>query len=234
MAFCPKCGFKNDDDALFCRQCGASFNRDQASAPAAAPVQTASPVNDALSSVVQQEQIRASEIEKIDNMLKHFRSKQKLYEDYDTCIRNKAMLNDPSQIHVEGTKKVWPFLVFGPIIAVPGTYFALASLVNSRLPMWLAAFVFAIGVGLLVFGIIRSVKNRKLTGKFMSETSEQTGTHMTELAEKLQTHYEQFGPCELELKDTEPKRLEKLKEYISTGKADTVEEAVRILHREFR
>ena len=88
MPFCPKCGTKNEEGALFCRQCGTAFRQteDNTSSVPDSPVtpavtvkeQAVVPANGALSSVVQREKIRAGEVERIDDMLRHFRSKQKL------------------------------------------------------------------------------------------------------------------------------------------------------------
>lgn len=238
MPFCPKCGTKNEEGALFCRQCGTAFRQTEESTSSVpdSPVtpavtvkeQAAVQANSALSSVVQREKIRAGEVERIDDMLRHFRSKQKLYDDLAECRKLKTKMNDPSQLRVEGTKKAWPFMVIGPIVAWPVSLFIMGGMDQIVAGLIVAA----IGIGILVYGIVRLVKNKKLTGKYVSETSQQASDRLNELTEKINSHYNSYGKCELDPADTEPKRLEKLKTYIVTGKADTIEEAVKLLHKE--
>lgn len=234
MSYCVKCGSLMRDDDKFCVSCGTPL----ATAAPVSPVinQTMAPVYAPVSSLNQQERVRTDTLSELNRMINYFSLKQQQYDEYDKCSENIDIFSNPrARINVKTGLDGKPFIIAGAICAgvfMSFTYIALmlaGYTKNYGVPL-LLFFITSLGIGSLVFGIIRNTKNNRIRNNYRLNMLSQNETRFAELANELSIYYQNYGYCPTGPSYTNPKILQKLRELVYLGRADTVKEAINIMH----
>ena len=229
MSYCPNCGAQVADGYKFCMSCGKPvLTQPMAPAPVYAPVST----------INQQERVRTDTLSELNRMINYFSVKQQQYDEYDTCSDNIDYYSNPrARLNVNTGIAGKPFIIAGAIVTGIFMFFAYIALIFAQMTenygtmvvMYLISFL---GIGSLVFGIIRNVKNNRIRNNYRLNQLRQNETRFAQLADELSAYYASYGYCPTGPSYTNPKILNKLRELVYIGRADTVKEAINIMHQD--
>lgn len=224
MPYCSKCGALLDDDSRFCKKCGSPVGGQIA-------IQDSAPI----SPYSQQESIRKETLVEIDRMIEYFDQKQKLYDEYDSCIEDIEYYEDPkTRVTLESTGKVRRIL---------GIIFTIIGFVSTDIAVFIhrvskdgnvggiicCATILITGILCLVFGIRASVVFRRAEREGKEELINETEEKLNKITEELIQYYQEYGYCPTGPSYTNPKILRKLRELIYMGRADTIKEAINTM-----
>ena len=204
MVTCKECGYENNGRKI-CKRCGAVLDLSEEK-----KITSFDDIPDISMYEVNRE---------LKKMIRYFTPMQAQYSEYDYCNQKLDFLDKKGYI----PKGV---LIFG--ICTMGTMIWLAVLtiiyafkLYNGLLLWYAM-IFANGLYAAV-AYFRSLKdNRTKIKKYLGRE--------VELARQLTNHYNNYGPCLIEAKYTDPKILDRLAYIIQNRKCDTLEQAFDILY----
>lgn len=232
-----------------------------APAPAPAPMAMPVPMSVTLPAPVMQypapmalssQPVGANALAELDRMIGYFSRKQNVYDEYDSCIdelKTKRVQNVklPNGIGfiVAGAVCTYISLFFLVIVIY---FFYLSSyyrelMSNRRSSTIDNIFVFWIivlglllvaGIVFLVLGIIRQKKRNRIAKESKAQAGNQTVYRLSQLVKDLEANYVSYGFCMTGTYYTNPKILRLLKDKILSGRAYSIEDAIRILHKDAR
>ena len=258
--YCYKCGAQIEDSDSFCNYCGTnvvSQATELVNAPAtplspaspAVPVSPSVPLSivspsapvspvPSVSPLYFQEASRKDAIAELDRMISYFSQKEKQYENYDHYSERIAFYNNPrSRIVTTGSGK--PGIIVGSImmgLSLPvGEIAALIGSISSDSAaggITLGIALFAIGGILLGAGIKTNIDNKNYDKKTRASEIRKNTELLNAVTEELALYYENYGYCPTGPSYTNPKILRKLRELVYLGRADSIKEAINIMHQD--
>ena len=198
---CLNCGSMLEEDSRSCKNCGAPTGEIMQVVPQ--------------SNVDQRKKIRSDECEELDRMIRHFSKKSAEYARYDQLCE----LIDPRHV-----KKKVGLLVWGIILCTIAAMFFSCGTSFDAPSLGLLAFglLFVCGGLIMIIGFIVNSKNKNANYR-------NTCREFDALTEKLYRHYLDYGPCLVSAEYTNPSNLRAIRDTVSSGRADTIKEAVNIL-----
>lgn len=153
----------------------------------------------------QKDEIRKSEIAALESVYKHFKGKRALYEEGDR-------IDDKLERLSRGVRSA--MLVWGAILLFLGCIFVISVKGLG---------IFLLVVGGIFFGIclFRKIFNRVQLAKYQSENERVT--------KEINDYYRTYPNCPVGVDYTHPVATEALLEYMRSGRADTIKEAINVL-----
>ncbi|MBO4366127.1 MAG: zinc-ribbon domain-containing protein [Clostridia bacterium] len=214
MAFCSKCGQKNDDNSRFCNSCGAPlFNDGPANSPA----------SDYVSNTYGQ---RMKEMSLMDQLIAWFSQKNPQYDEYDE-------VGERIYRYEGGARKgllVWG-IIFSAIAFLSGFYGVIAKITKNEAGTTLLFIAFLLmipGSIMLISFIVKSSKYKRIYNKSLARYEE--------LTNELVTYYNQYvaanGFCPVGFEYTNPAVLGVIKGVMQGGRADTIKESIKTLEQD--
>ena len=160
--------------------------------------------------------------------------KQQQYDEYDHCIDEIERLSKPNarvnaKVGVDGSLLLILGIVFTAI-------FYLVTVICAFQKLWgiaVGTFCFLlVSVIVLIIGArLKYRKNRILRETRLARLKE-TEDKFDSIAKELYQHYVNYGYCPTSPSYTNPKILEKIRENIWNGRADTIKESINLLHQD--
>ena len=235
MPYCSKCGTLVDEDATFCNKCGATIKEQADTAVIASPM---IPINTQTSVLSQQENSRKEALTELDQMIKYFSKKQHLYDEYDHCIERIAYYSDPkTRVPIVGSTGKGR-IIAGSIIMGIFAFFTLIALLfvdrDGNGLDWVLLWGAIMGVGIFLLASGVKIKNEN---SWYSVNEKETRLannkkKFEEVANELAVYYQKYGYCPTGPSYTNPKILKQLRELIYTGRADSIKEAINLMHQD--
>jgi hypothetical protein len=203
MVTCNECGYENHGRRI-CKRCGA-------------PLDLSAEKNGI--SVDDLPDMSLYEVNKeLKKLIRYFDFMRAQYSEYEFCNQKLDYLDKKGYVPIG-------VLVFGIIMMGVTTWLSVlvalrAFKLYNGLILWLAMF-FVDGLYAAV-AYSRSLKdNRKKIKKYLGRE--------VELAKQLTNYYNDYGPCLLEAKYTDPRILDRLQNIIKSGRASSLEQALDLL-----
>ena len=203
MVTCNECGYENHGRRI-CKRCGA-------------PLDLSAEKNGI--SVDDLPDMSLYEVNKeLKKLIRYFDFMRAQYSEYEYCNQKLDYLDKRGYIPIG-------VLIFGIIMMGVTTWLSVlvalrAFKLYNGLILWLAMF-FVDGLYSAV-AYSRSLKdNRKKIKKYLGRE--------VELAKQLTNYYNDYGPCLLEAKYTDPRILDRLQNIIKSGRASSLEQALDLL-----
>ena len=203
MVTCNECGYENHGRRI-CKRCGA-------------PLDLSAEKNGI--SVDDLPDMSLYEVNKeLKKLIRYFDFMRIQYSEYEFCNQKLDFLDKRGYIPIG-------VLIFGIIMMGVTTWLSVlvalrAFKLYNGLILWLAMF-FVDGLYAAV-AYSRSLKdNRKKIKKYLGRE--------VELAKQLTNYYNDYGPCLLEAKYTDPRILDRLQNIIKSGRASSLEQALDLL-----
>ena len=203
MVTCNECGYENHGRRI-CKRCGA-------------PLDLSAEKNGI--SVDDLPNISLYEVNReLKKLIRYFDFMRAQYSEYEFCNQKLDLLDKKGYVPIG-------VLVFGIIMMGVTTWLSVlvalrAFKLYNGLILWLAMF-FVDGLYAAV-AYSRSLKdNRKKIKKYLGRE--------VELAKQLTNYYNDYGPCLLEAKYTDPRILDRLQSIIKSGRASSLEQALDLL-----
>ncbi|MDY6339585.1 MAG: hypothetical protein SPL61_08110 [Saccharofermentans sp.] len=203
MVTCNECGYENHGRRI-CKRCGA-------------PLDLSAEKNGI--SVDDLPDISLYEVNReLKKLIRYFDFMRAQYSEYEFCNQKLDLLDKKGYVPIG-------VLVFGIIMMGVTTWLSVlvalrAFKLYNGLILWLAMF-FVDGLYAAV-AYSRSLKdNRKKIKKYLGRE--------VELAKQLTNYYNDYGPCLLEAKYTDPRILDRLQNIIKSGRASSLEQALDLL-----
>ena len=177
-------------------------------------------------------------------MIKYFSPKQSQYEEYDHCAQNIMRYKDPkTQVKVSGSNGIAKIII-GLLLALFSLPLMFCYIIGAELLYELHLMDGGISDGvvlLFVIGFLAGVilffvgigNNKKLKeAKRREKDSLLTRNHrrFEEVTATLMIHYKNYGTCLTGPSYTNPKVLMLIRDSIECGRADTIKEAINLLH----
>ena len=239
MPYCSKCGTLVDEDASFCSKCGAAINVQTDPAVIAPPMM---PINIQTPSISQQENSRKESLDELDQMIKYFSKKQSLYDEYDHCCERIAYYSDPkTRIPIVGSTGKGR-IIAGSIIMGIFAFFTLIALLfvdrDGNGLGWVLLWGAIMGVG--IFLLASGVKTKNENSWYsvneketrLANNKKKFEEVTKEIAEYHTKYQKEYGHCPIGPSYTNPKILIQLRELINSGRADSIKEAVNLMHQD--
>ena len=154
----------------------------------------------------------------LKKLIRYFDFMRAQYSEYEFCNQKLDFLDKKGYVPIG-------VLIFGIIMMGVTTWLSVlvalrAFKLYNGLILWLAMF-FVDGLYSAV-AYSRSLKdNRKKIKKYLGRE--------VELAKQLTNYYNDYGPCLLEAKYTDPRILDRLQNIIKSGRASSLEQALDLL-----
>ena len=203
MVTCNECGYENHGRRI-CKRCGA-------------PLDLSAEKNGI--SVDDLPDMSLYEVNKeLKKLIRYFDFMRAQYSEYEFCNQKLDFLDKKGYVPIG-------VLIFGIIMMGVTTWLSVlvalrAFKLYNGLILWLAMF-FVDGLYAAV-AYSRSLKdNRKKIKKYLGRE--------VELAKQLTNYYNDYGPCLLEAKYTDPRILDRLQNIIKSGRASSLEQALDLL-----
>jgi len=203
MVTCNECGYENHGRRI-CKRCGA-------------PLDLSAEKNGI--SVDDLPDISLYEVNReLKKLIRYFDFMRAQYSEYEFCNQKLDFLDKKGYVPIG-------VLVFGIIMMGVTTWLSVlvalrAFKLYNGLILWLAMF-FVDGLYAAV-AYSRSLKDsRKKIKKYLGRE--------VELAKQLTNYYNDYGPCLLEAKYTDPRILDRLQNIIKSGRASSLEQALDLL-----
>ena len=203
MVTCNECGYENHGRRI-CKRCGA-------------PLDLSAEKNGI--SVDDLPDMSLYEVNKeLKKLIRYFDFMRAQYSEYEFCNQKLDFLDKKGYVPIG-------VLIFGIIMMGVTTWLSVlvalrAFKLYNGLILWLAMF-FVDGLYSAV-AYSRSLKdNRKKIKKYLGRE--------VELAKQLTNYYNDYGPCLLEAKYTDPRILDRLQNIIKSGRASSLEQALDLL-----
>lgn len=203
MVTCNECGYENHGRRI-CKRCGA-------------PLDLSAEKNGI--SVDDLPDMTLYEVNKeLKKLIRYFDFMRAQYSEYEFCNQKLDFLDKKGYVPIG-------VLIFGIIMMGVTTWLSVlvalrAFKLYNGLILWLAMF-FVDGLYSAV-AYSRSLKdNRKKIKKYLGRE--------VELAKQLTNYYNDYGPCLLEAKYTDPRILDRLQNIIKSGRASSLEQALDLL-----
>jgi hypothetical protein len=203
MVTCNECGYENHGRRI-CKRCGA-------------PLDLSAEKNGI--SIDELPDISLYEVNReLKKLIRYFDFMRAQYSEYEFCNQKLDLLDKKGYVPIG-------VLVFGIIMMGVTTWLSVlvalrAFKLYNGLILWLAMF-FVDGLYAAV-AYSRSLKdNRKKIKKYLGRE--------VELARELTNYYNDYGPCLLEAKYTDPRILDRLQNIIKSGRASSLEQALDLL-----
>ncbi len=203
MVTCNECGYENHGRRI-CKRCGA-------------PLDLSAEKNGI--SIDELPDISLYEVNReLKKLIRYFDFMRAQYSEYEFCNQKLDYLDKKGYVPIG-------VLVFGIIMMGVTTWLSVlvalrAFKLYNGLILWLAMF-FVDGLYAAV-AYSRSLKdNRKKIKKYLGRE--------VELAKQLTNYYNDYGPCLLEAKYTDPRILDRLQNIIKSGRASSLEQALDLL-----
>ena len=203
MVTCNECGYENHGRRI-CKRCGA-------------PLDLSAEKNGI--SVDDLPDMSLYEVNKeLKKLIRYFDFMRAQYSEYEFCNQKLDFLDKKGYVPIG-------VLIFGVIMMGVTTWLSVlvalrAFKLYNGLILWLAMF-FVDGLYSAV-AYSRSLKdNRKKIKKYLGRE--------VELAKQLTNYYNDYGPCLLEAKYTDPRILDRLQNIIKSGRASSLEQALDLL-----
>ena len=200
---CNECGYENHGRRI-CKRCGA-------------PLDLSAEKNGI--SVDDLPDMSLYEVNKeLKKLIRYFDFMRAQYSEYEFCNQKLDFLDKKGYVPIG-------VLIFGIIMMGVTTWLSVlvalrAFKLYNGLILWLAMF-FVDGLYSAV-AYSRSLKdNRKKIKKYLGRE--------VELAKQLTNYYNDYGPCLLEAKYTDPRILDRLQNIIKSGRASSLEQALDLL-----
>ena len=218
-------------------------------APVSQPVVQQQAATPASMDYMQQQMANKSEaLKELDRMIRYFGSKQDRYDEYDRCGEKIEYFNKPrARVYVPYGKGI-VFLIFGIILTVISLPLGFVSCtvtefsrelnmvdesaVNGTVFFWGSLFV--LGIAFLIISFVKKRKYRDAVNNERYNQRHINEKRFDEISAMLTTHYKNFGPCITGPSYTNPRILRALRESISSGRADSIKEAINLLHLDAR
>lgn len=235
MPYCSKCGILVDEDASFCSKCGAAINVQTDPAVIAPPM---IPINIQSSFISQQENSRKEFLDELDQMIKYFSKKQSLYDEYDRCSENIAYYSDPkTRIPIVGSTGKGRIVAGSILMGIFGFFTMIALLFvdsHGRGLHWVTIWGAFMGVGITL--LVSGAKTKNYNRWYLKNEKEarlaNNKKKFEEVANELAVYYQKYGYCPTGPSYTNPKILKQLRELIYTGRADSIKEAINLMHQD--
>lgn len=223
MAVCLRCGKQLGVTARFCGTCGYPVNRQQTA--------TTNPTGNL---VPPQIMTREQLITEIDRMLIYFSKVQDLYDEYDRYveIQNAEQGDDEDSFLVFLLKFVLaPFtheyadlakglIWLGLVILVFGVFILISEIFTYYKLIAIGCFLVS---GLLCYiAVILFVEN--------SKNMRQERKHMESVIANLKEYHENYGYCLVTFENANPKMLHRVRDYLVSGQAYTLDDALRLAY----
>ena len=203
MVTCNECGYENHGRRI-CKRCGA-------------PLDLSAEKNGI--SVDDLPDMSLYEVNKeLKKLIRYFDFMRAQYSEYEFCNQKLDFLDKKGYVPIG-------VLIFGIIMMGVTTWLSVlvalrAFKLYNGLILWFAMF-FVDGLYAAV-AYYRSLKdNRKKIKKYLGRE--------VELAKQLTNYYNDYGPCLLEAKYTDPRILDRLQNIIKSGRASSLEQALDLL-----
>lgn len=224
--FCIYCGTQVADGE-FCPHCGKRIALSQTNYTPDPQAQTLDAVEaQLLQFQVQKNAVRQSEINSLNNAIRHFSQKKAEFDEYDTVCN---LVND----YARGAKK--GLIVWGVIVAVIGLLVLLVSLTlrqyihawdNYRfviqIPVKEILLFFVIPSAMMIAGgILMQINNRKKYAAYQEQCAN--------LSQELYIHYTKYPNCPVGPEYTNPDILARIRDILISGRTDTIKESINIL-----
>lgn len=238
MSFCNQCGNQIADNSKFCNICGAPVGNQAGNAN----IVSSSPI-------ILQQKTRMESLNELDRIIAYFSKIQNSYNELIECFEKKvALQNRKTKINVpvkRGTKFKIPGIIITAESAIAIFTFILAFLnlyltskdgeiITVEFNIYLIALL--VCLVLLILGIVLMVIGSKKNREYRNAVNNARGSltienekRIKELVNEIGEHYFGFGYCPLGIEYTFPLTLEKIRQCLFSGRADTIKEAVNVL-----
>ena len=241
MPVCLRCGGQVKETAKYCGFCGYPTKRQTRDQQTTSNKQAGNTVPP---------QLRTMEdlIAEINRMLAYFSKMQSTYDEYESY---KTRLNDRkkayakeyrrSLYHEETTSELIESLSRGDSDSIAAVFFMLCILVFLAivfiliLIQWPYSLLIAIGCsffcGLFGFlGVRFFIKGMRGT-RTERAAYYQLENQVKSIQSNLMNYYKSYGYCIVRFEDSNPIILYNVREYLTSGKANTLEEALKMARR---
>ena len=226
MPFCPNCGAEINIEMKFCGSCGMAVDS------------LLKPADDKPATYLEQQaQVRTESIKEMNRMIDYFARKQREYNEYDECREAVVYWSNPNAAVKSVSMASYGFgvtlLILGLIFLVPGAISLLADFTFGHFKFSSVSLIIA-GAGLLgvIFGPILIGHFNSRSAAERAKMSAYYNERFITLANDLTQHYNNYGYCAVGAEYTNPKILIRIAKLIRDGRAETIKEAINILHME--
>lgn len=212
IMYCKKCGKQIQDGSKFCEFCGTKHEHGDEFRPIR--IQHEEPGYNSYAD--NRRNIRQSELNELDNMIRYFSYKQEQYDEFDSVCSTlgeaEAILSQSPTGGFVFTGIALGLLLFGSMLGGKG----------------FGAFLIIVALILAIPGVVKLLiyftKNSTWTTK-----KAQAETRYEELSAELMQYYQQYGYCPVGAEYTNPAILQQLRDVIQSGYADTSKDAINYL-----
>lgn len=220
----------------FCSQCGSQVNGNSCSV---CGIQVAGYE----SSLYMQERLRQDSLTELTNMISYFGRIRDLFDEYK---RNRE-LADYFSNPIVGQLRIAPFLVPGIIITVLSGVLTIYNAVTVFTPatssvdsafsaffkVWLlySVFFLVVGIGLIIAAVIRKRINSRRDEKRRESYILYEGT-ADDCFERIRNYYNDYTGYHIALGYCDPENLVMIRNVIAGGRANTITDAINLLHFE--
>lgn len=204
MSFCRNCGTQLSDSSTFCPSCGTKVEN---SLTAGMPQTAAAPYGQ-FNNGVSMKSIRKMQVAEADDVYQYFMKKSDAYDELVDCQRKLANIKPP--------KRSYLFMLLSLYILVP---------VMGAVPGVVTVLLF----GLFVVVFILLVKRYKRKVKECDNLMESMQSRIDDLSNELADYYDAYPDCPIGPEYTFPSVLNELIDYVHSGRADSLKEAINIM-----
>ena len=251
MSVCLRCGGQIKETDKFCGLCGYPTKRQTRD-------QQTNSNNQNGKNVPRQIRTKEELIAEIDRMLEYFSKVQPLYDEYDKCAKKVRRIENKRSKRIEYNNKIHTddtdifedladsfeslkLLLSGDFDSIASIFFVLgifvfiAIILILLLLSWPYSLLIATGCSffcsLFIFIGVHFIIKGNREEKTEIQVICQLYDEMDSLKNKLMNYYKNYGYCIVGFDDVKPRYLYKIRKNLVSGKADTLEEALRRLHR---
>lgn len=247
MPVCLRCGGQIKETDKFCGLCGYTTKRQTRDQQTTSNNQNGKNIPP---------QIRNKEelIAEIDRMLEYFSKVQPLYDEYDKCAKKVRRIENKRGKRIEYNNKrhtddtdifedladTFEFLEvllsgdsdsIASVFFVLGIFVFIAIILILLLLSWPYSLLIATGCSffcsLFIFIGVHFIIKGKREEKTEIQAICQLHDEMDSLRNKLMNYYKNYGYCIVGFDDVKPSILLKIRKNLISGKADTVEDAIK-------
>ena len=155
----------------------------------------------------QKEEMRKSEMNSLQQAYEYFNKKRASYEEYNK-------VEDKLEKLSRGVRS--GMIVWGAIIL-----FIFMGCIAGGAPAGICVLFFLVGGGLFGGGLFRKINNSRQITRYTEEHNR--------LYDEIMRHYKAYPQCPVGVQYTDPDIMRMLIEYMSSGRSDTVKEAINSL-----
>ena len=249
---CLRCGEELEPDGEYCSYCGypvkrktresSANNSSAANQSSQSQKQQTSSNNQSQNTVPPQIRTKEECIAELDSMIAYFSKVQILYDEYDECLRTKRKKAYEARRNLNRDEDFFEIiddlLVKKDPLTIGSFFFTITFLLQFAIVFILllmskpGSILISIGCflisGFTCYGGVRFMIKDNIKTQVESA---KLNYQIDSLRADLTYFYNCYGYCIVDLDDTNPKTLYKIRNYLASGKADSLDKAVRMARR---